>query len=63
MTEELLDFYKRNYNHGGILYRLPKEQRLNIIFTPRAQHISQHIFPEYEYSRAYARALLKELKK
>jgi len=63
MTEELLKFYKRNYNHGGILYRLPKEDRLNIIFTPRAHHISQHIFPEYEYSEAYARKIIKELKR
>jgi hypothetical protein len=62
MTEELLKFYQRNYNHGGILYRLPKEGRLNIIFTPQAKHISQHIFPEYEYSRAYAQTLLKKLK-
>ena len=63
MTEELLKFYKRNYNQGGILYRLPKDDRLNIIFTPPAIHISQHIFPEYEYSKAYALRLLKQLKK
>jgi hypothetical protein len=63
MTEELLKFYKRNYNHGGILYRLPKDDRLNIIFTPQAKHISQHIFPEYEYSRNYALKFLKRLKK
>jgi len=63
MTEELLKFYQRNYNHGGILYRLPRDNRSNIIFTPRSKYISQHIFPEYEYSRAYAAKLIRQLEK
>ena len=63
MTEELLKFYQRNYNQGGIVYRLPKDNRLNIIFTPQARHISQYTFPEYEYSSAYAKKLLRQLRK
>jgi len=62
MTEELLILYKELYKNGGVLYRIGKEQRLNITFTEQPKLYSQHQFPEYEYSKAYAKKLLKELK-
>jgi hypothetical protein len=61
MTDELIELYKQLYINGGILYRLgrPSQEKLSIVFTPPSKIYSQHVFPEYEYSKEYAKKLLK----
>jgi hypothetical protein len=54
MTEDLVNLYKELYTNGGLLYRNNPQPRLIIVFTPPTKTFSQHQFPEYEYSKAYA---------
>jgi len=62
MTEELLLLYKELYKNGGVLYRVGKDKRLTIVFREQPKLYSQHQFPEYEYSKAYAMKLLRKLR-
>ena len=63
MTEELISLYKELYENGGVLFRPRQDQRLILAYTPPTKLYSQHVFPEYEYSKAYAQRLLKQLRK
>jgi len=65
MTEDLINIYKELYINGGILYRSGQQskERLVIVFTPATKTYSQHTFPEYEYSKAYAQRLLQKVRK
>jgi len=60
MTEDWIELYTELYRNGGVLYRTHSQGRLVIVFTPPTKTYSLHVFPEYEYSKAYAQKLLKE---
>jgi hypothetical protein len=63
MTEELLELYWKLYNNGGVIYQHPRQQPSSIIFPQETKIYSQHVFLQYQYSKAYSSHIMRELRK